>query len=168
MNYLKIGGQLVCKMLVLLAFVFAACSDELSGGVTEETRVYALSGRVGDVYPIVGVVEKNETSEDSLALKNKVFAKKGSIVSVYELDASTFAETGRVFVDTVGDEGLFSFDSLPLESLDKTKDALEASFVQRALKQAQGNQREAAKLMQITYDQFRGLYRKHGKPQTLA
>ena len=55
----------------------------------------------------------------------------------------------------------FSFDSLPLDSLDQTKDALEASFVQRALKQAQGNQREAAKLMKITYDQFRGLYRKH-------
>ena len=57
----------------------------------------------------------------------------------------------------------FSFDSLPLDSLDQTKDALEASFVQRALKQAQGNQREAAKLMKITYDQFRGLYRKHNK-----
>ena len=100
MNYLKISGQLVCKMLVLLAFVFAACSDDrVSGGVTEETRVYALSGRVGDVYPIFSAVKKNETSEDSLALKNKVFAKEGSIVSVYELDASTFAETDRVFVD---------------------------------------------------------------------
>ena len=116
MNYLKISGQLVCKMLVLLAFAFAACSDELSGGVTEETRVYALSGRVGDVYPIFGVVKKNETSEDSLAFGNKVLAKKGSIVSVYELDASTFAETGHVFVDTVGDEGQFSFDSLFLNS----------------------------------------------------
>ena len=55
----------------------------------------------------------------------------------------------------------FSFESLPLDSLDQTKDALEESFVQRALKQANGNQREAAKLMKITYDQFRGLYRKH-------
>ena len=58
-----------------------------------------------------------------------------------------------------------SFDELPLDCLDQTKDALEASFVQRALKKADGNQRQAAKLMKITYDQFRGLYRKHNKPQ---
>ncbi len=117
MNYLKISGQLVCKMLVLLAFVFAACSDELSGGVTEETRIYALSGRVGDVYPkLLETVKKSEPSGELWTFENEVFAKEGTIVSVYELDASTFAETGRVFVDTVGDEGLFSFDSLFLNS----------------------------------------------------
>ena len=118
MNYLKISGQLVCKMLVLLAFVFAACSDDrVSGGVTEETRIYALSGRVGDVYPkLLETVKKSEPSGELWTFENEVFAKEGTIVSVYELDASTFAETGRVFVDTVGDEGLFSFDSLFLNS----------------------------------------------------
>ena len=55
----------------------------------------------------------------------------------------------------------FSFDSLPLDSLDRTKDELEESFVRRALIQANGNQREAARLMGMSYDQFRGLYRKH-------
>ncbi len=62
----------------------------------------------------------------------------------------------------------FSFDSLPLDSLEKTKEALEESFVQRALDQANGNQREAANLMKITYDQFRGLYRKHHKTPSKA
>lgn len=57
----------------------------------------------------------------------------------------------------------FSYDDLPLDSLNRTKDELEASFVKRALKQAGGNQREAANLMKITYDQFRGLYRKHNR-----
>ncbi len=57
----------------------------------------------------------------------------------------------------------FSFDSLPLDSLNDVKESLEKSFVQRAMQQANGNQREAANLMKITYDQFRGLYRKHHK-----
>ena len=118
MNYLKISGQLVCKMIMLLAFAFAACSDDrVSGGVTEETRIYALSGRVGDVYPkLLETVKKSKPSGELWTFENEVFAKEGTIVSVYELDASTFAETGHVFVDTVGDEGQFSFDSLFLNS----------------------------------------------------
>jgi hypothetical protein len=56
MNYSKISGQFVCKMAMLLAFMFAACSETnsgngVAGGTVEETGVYALSGRVGDVYP---------------------------------------------------------------------------------------------------------------------
>ena len=31
MNYSKISGQLVCKMAMLLAFMFAACSETDSG-----------------------------------------------------------------------------------------------------------------------------------------
>ena len=65
MNYLKNCRKFVCKMTMLLAFAFAACSDnQVSGGVTEETRIYALSGRVGDVAPPdenVGVVEDGLT-----------------------------------------------------------------------------------------------------------
>ena len=76
----------------------------------------------------------------------------GKVLEVEKTDMSESDQAGKKE---------FSFDSLPLDCLDQTKDALEASFVQRALKQAQGNQREAAKLMKITYDQFRGLYRKH-------
>lgn len=79
---------------------------------------------------------------------------------VLEVEKTEVIKSNQAISDQTGKKE-FSFDSLPLDSLDKTKDALEASFVQRALQQAQGNQREAAKLMKITYDQFRGLYRKH-------
>ncbi|MBO7349871.1 MAG: hypothetical protein J6U27_08010, partial [Spirochaetales bacterium] len=105
---------------------------------------------------------------------------KGDIISSIQLDPfenpyssendvpkKRKSENSGIIDQSTADSG-FTFDSLPLDSLDKTKDALEASFVQRALKQAQGNQREAAKLMKITYDQFRGLYRKHSKPQPLV
>ena len=63
---------------------------------------------------------------------------------------------------------VFSFDSLPLDSLERTKEELEENFLKRALLKAGGNQREAAKLMGLTYDQFRGLYRKHSKLQGQA
>ncbi|MBO4716521.1 MAG: sigma 54-interacting transcriptional regulator, partial [Spirochaetales bacterium] len=66
----------------------------------------------------------------------------GKVLEVEKTDMSESDQAGKKE---------FSFDSLPLDSLDQTKDALEANFVQRALKQAQGNQREAAKLMKITY-----------------
>ena len=89
----------------------------------------------------------NETNDVPTGISNA-----GKVLEVEKTDMSKSDQTGKKE---------FSFESLPLDSLDQTKDALEESFVQRALKQANGNQREAAKLMKITYDQFRGLYRKH-------
>jgi psp operon transcriptional activator len=109
-------------------------------------------------------------------IERAVYRSKGDIISSIQLDPfenpyssseNDVPQKKEIRKTGITDSG-FTFDSLPLDSLDKTKDALEASFVQRALKQAQGNQREAAKLMKITYDQFRGLYRKHSKPQPLV
>ena len=111
-------------------------------------------------------------------IERAVYRSKGDIISTIQLDPfeNPFSaendvpklrkseKTGIIVSDQASKQE-FSFDSLPLDSLEKTKDALEAGFVQRALKQAKGNQREAAKLMKITYDQFRGLYRKHNRPQ---
>ena len=46
MNYLKIDRQVVCKMAMLLVFMFAACSEDgksiADGGTAEETGIYAL------------------------------------------------------------------------------------------------------------------------------
>ncbi len=113
-------------------------------------------------------------------IERAVYRSKGDIISSVQLNPFENPYSGENDVpktrksektgiiegpsDHEGNQNL-TFDDLPLDSLEKTKDALEASFVQRALKQAGGNQREAAKLMKITYDQFRGLYRKHNRPQ---
>ncbi len=51
-------------------------------------------------------------------------------------------------------------ESLPLSQYELAKENLDLSFLRRALVQAEDNQREAAKLLNLTYDQFRGLYRK--------
>lgn len=49
----------------------------------------------------------------------------------------------------------------PMTSLGAMKERIEASLLDRALKAASGNQKEAAKLMGLSYDQLRGLVRKH-------
>ena len=114
MNYSKFSGLIACKMAMLLAFMFAACSEESGvstlaqdGGYTEEQGVYALAGRVGNVYPkmLVAVDE------------NLMLAPKGSSITVYELDSLTFDTTGRSFVSSINDdEGRFVIDSLDFDS----------------------------------------------------
>jgi len=48
-----------------------------------------------------------------------------------------------------------------LDSYEQAKRDLDISFIRRALSEADGNQKEAASAMGLTYDQFRGLYRKY-------
>jgi psp operon transcriptional activator len=48
-------------------------------------------------------------------------------------------------------------------SLHQAVQELEIAMVQRALNRARYNQRRASEILGITYHQFRGLYRKHGK-----
>ncbi|OWV21613.1 hypothetical protein B7982_10910 [Fibrobacter sp. UWB2] len=139
MNYSKFSGLVACKMAMLLAFMFAACSDEPSvsplaqdGGYTEEQGVYALVGRVGDVYPALLMSTADENgSEDSLKNDGSVFAAKGTVVSVYELDSLTLEKTGRSFVDTVdNDSGRFAFESLALNSPYVLIETLDSCYVE--------------------------------------
>ncbi len=55
------------------------------------------------------------------------------------------------------------YDNIPINKLNATKEAIEKNLLDRALIQTNGNQKEAAALMELSYDQFRGLYRKHKK-----
>nr|WP_321306369.1 sigma 54-interacting transcriptional regulator [uncultured Sphaerochaeta sp.] len=50
---------------------------------------------------------------------------------------------------------------LDLSQFGQARIDLDVSYLAEALKQAGGNQREAAKLLGLTYDQLRGLYRKY-------
>ncbi len=50
---------------------------------------------------------------------------------------------------------------LDLSQFGQARISLDVSYLAEALKQAGGNQREAAKLLGLTYDQLRGLYRKY-------
>jgi uncharacterized protein (TIGR02145 family) len=112
-------GAAICLVMAFALFMFAACSnDHVAGGVTEETRGYALTGRVGDVYPkLLKVADSTGGPVDSLKYDNSVFANKGSIIAIYELDSLTLDTTGRFFVDTVdNDSGRFEIKEMNLKS----------------------------------------------------
>ena len=139
MNCLNKCGEFVCMMMLPLALAFVACSNgddkSVAGGSAEETGVYALAGRVGDVVPrtleasrrsaeVQKVVELSETqnsSRDSSVAKQAymgtLFATKGTVVSIYELDSLTLEKTGRYYADTIdNDSGKFSFENIELAS----------------------------------------------------
>lgn len=112
----KINGRTVL-ILSLFALALVACSNDdsksVAGGASEETGLYALAGRVGDSHPRMLTDQGGESSDDG----SSQYAPKGTIVTVYELDSLTLDTTGRYFVDTIdNDNGLFKFDSLPVES----------------------------------------------------
>lgn len=52
-------------------------------------------------------------------------------------------------------------ESMPLEDFSLAQEQLDLIFLSRALTAASGSQKEAARLLGLTYDQFRGLYRKY-------
>jgi uncharacterized protein (TIGR02145 family) len=137
MKNFKIGAEFVCKMAMLLAFVFAACSEDNSpmngahGGAAEETGVYAqcdsvacpytygLMGRVDKAYPKLLRVRNLGANESEGSIASQVSFKgfKGMVVTVRELDSLTLETTGRSFVDTVdNEEGQFVFNTLQLKS----------------------------------------------------
>ena len=127
MNFNKITSA------ALMALLLAACSDnDVAGGTEEETCVYSLAGRVGDVYPALLRSTADENgSEDSLKNDGSVFAAKGTVVSVYELDSLTLEKTGRSFVDTVdNDSGRFAFESLALNSPYVLIETLDSCYVE--------------------------------------
>lgn len=56
-----------------------------------------------------------------------------------------------------------NFDTMPLGDFSAAREMLEISFLRRSLDKADGSQKQAAEFLGLTYDQFRGLYRKYKK-----
>lgn len=54
-----------------------------------------------------------------------------------------------------------NLESLPLSFYQEAQEQLDVVYLSRALTNASGNQKTAAALLGLTYDQFRGLYRKY-------
>ena len=121
MYHSRIGRHFACKMAMLLALMFAACSNDDTkqptvahdGGYTEETGIYAFSGHIGNKRPklmkLSGDVPQSK--------ENTLSVDKGTIFTIYELDSTTLNKTGRFFVDTIdNDDGRFSFTDLALNS----------------------------------------------------
>ena len=118
MNYSKI------TLAALMTLLFASCSNEnqsiASLGGTEEETAYVLAGCVGDVYPKLLKMSESEDGSlvDTVQLNSSsIFAPKGTVVTVYELDSMTLEKTGLSFADTIdNDSGRFAFENVLLRS----------------------------------------------------
>ena len=111
-----------CLMMAFaLLMMYSGCSEDANspinvghGGTEEEQGIYALAGRVGDVYPKLLV--KDDVG-GSLPYEESMLVPKGTSITVYELDSLTLDTNGRSFVGSIDDdEGHFVFDSLNLNS----------------------------------------------------
>ena len=118
-----IGTAFCLVMALALILMFSGCSEDSKsvislGGAGEETGIYALSGRAGDVTPMMLTIQaSSDSSILAKATSNTTPSQKGTIVVVYELDSLTLKTTGRSFADTISnDSGSFAFKNLPITS----------------------------------------------------
>ena len=120
-----IGTAFCLVMAFALILMFSGCSSDDTkqpvgslGGAEEETGIYALSGRAGDVTPMMLTIQaSSDSSILAKATSNTTPSQKGTIVVVYELDSLTLDRTGRSFADTISnDSGSFAFKNLPITS----------------------------------------------------
>ncbi len=122
MNYSKFSRTFVCKMAMLLAFMFAACSEtnsgnNVAGGTVEETGIQAslenisVAGKVS-LVPMSEVAGNNHEESTSATLNYR-----DAFTKMYELDSVTLDTTGKTFVGSfTNGSGEFRFDSVSLSS----------------------------------------------------
>lgn len=92
-------------------------------------------------------------------VERAVYRTKGSIVENIETDPfhNPYLPIGQKNNEDTEDP----YTSLSLDSLEKAHEDLDVSFLSRALRLTEGNQKKAAEEMGISYDSFRGMYRKY-------
>ena len=92
-------------------------------------------------------------------VERAVYRTKGSIVENIETDPfhNPYLPIGQNNNEDTEDP----YTSLSLDSLEKAHEDLDVSFLSRALRLTEGNQKRAAEEMGISYDSFRGMYRKY-------
>ena len=104
----------------------------------------------GNVRELKNVVERAVYQSDSNIISEINFNPFKNPYEDKEIDASSSVEN----------TGLREFE-YDLKDYEKAHEDLDISYISRALDLSGGNQRIAAMSMNLTYDQFRGLYRKY-------
>lgn len=135
--------------ILLLAFHFAARMNRELGRTEDITFSDEVIDRMvgfnwpGNVRQLKNVVER------------AVYRCSDNVIKDIKLDPfeNPFKEKNPTGGITVSD--------LPVNSYKNAMKELEIDFIRRALKSCGGKQKDAAGLMELTYDQFRGLYRKY-------
>jgi len=136
--------------ILLLAFHFAARMNRELGRSDDVTFSDDVIDRMvgfhwpGNVRQLKNVVER------------AVYTCTDGLIREIKLDPFE-----NPFAESDSPEGISTAD-IPVESYKSAMKDLEIDFIRRALKKCGGKQKDAADMMQLTYDQFRGLYRKYG------
>ena len=113
---LTLGRTLVCNLALLFVLMFVACSDKVAGGSTEETSVQASLENVS-VKGLAMVSSRYESIDSTLLGLTLGGMRKGSLVTLYELDSISLDTTGIVFTDTINNvEGRFDIQGMTLKS----------------------------------------------------
>lgn len=148
--------------ILLLANHFATrmameCGIVSPPSFSEEVQSQLLS------YPWPGNVRELKN-----VIERAVYRSKEEVISSLQLDpfinpyTITKLEKRPTNSETQKPQTIASFyNNIPINELNNTKEAIEKNILERALQKTNGNQKEAAVLMNLSYDQFRGLYRKH-------
>ncbi|MDD4220364.1 MAG: sigma 54-interacting transcriptional regulator [Sphaerochaetaceae bacterium] len=137
--------------IILLAEFFAAkmaleCGSNdlpiLSPTLKEELKAYPWPGNVRELKNVIERAVYRSASRE-----------------ITEVTFNPFENPFEAIDDSV--ELSPAHHDVPLKRYAETKQELDLSFLRRALEETGGVQKEAAKLLGLTYDQFRGLYRKY-------
>lgn len=78
-----------------------------------------------------------------------------------EITSLVFDPFRNPYTEERADESDLDFSSYTLKDYRKAKDELDIAFMKHALKDAGNSQKKASELLGLSYDQFRGMYRKY-------
>lgn len=151
--------------ILLLAQYFASkmaleCGHDglpvLSDEVVEALMNYSWPGNVRELKNVIErAVYRNDSSlitEVDFNPFNNPFKKKAVAVEKSEAVVPEMKEEPKKAL---------GLEAMPLKDFAVAQSQLDVIFLSRALNEAGGNQKSAAELLGLTYDQFRGLYRKY-------
>jgi len=130
---------------------------EFSPEIIEKLNSYKWPGNVRELKNVIerAVYNSKEGFIDSINLDPFLSPYKEEI----KKDKANFTTELNPISQKI-EENLRKND---LTGLEEIKQSLDSMYLNSALKQSRNNQKKAAKLMSLTYDQFRGLYRKYKK-----
>lgn len=135
--------------IILLSSFFASKMASECG----KSELPILSPEVQDAllsYPWPGNVRELKN-----VIERAVYRAEGSLIENVDFDPfhNPYAEKSSAPTPSEG--------QLPLSEYARAQEELDISFMSRALAETQGNQKNAASALGLTYDQFRGIYRKY-------
>ncbi len=144
-DILLLAGYFASKMAMECGMDFSPCFSE---NAQRQLTTYSWPGNVRELKNVVERAVYRAEGEEIDSFDFNPFLNPFEIEPEKSPASPASSEARKAF-------------EYGLEDLDKAHEDLDVAFISRALDASGGSQKIAAEMMGITYDQFRGLYRKH-------